>query len=152
MLVGRPGKVRMTPTEVNVAAEDGWTALHGAAIKGFDQICGVLLGAGARLDKKTPDSLTPLMFAQYAHPTNAALLALLSGDGPSQPPGLVCDHCGLTAEQASVRSQKDCGKCYAARYCGKKCQLAAWPEHKEACKARAKEREELTPVKNVLDP
>jgi hypothetical protein len=90
------------------------------------------------------------LYAQHLHPTNAALLALLSGDAPAQPLGLVCDHCGLTAEQASVRSLKDCGKCYVARYCGKECQLAAWPGHKEACKARVKEREELARPRDVL--
>jgi hypothetical protein len=89
------------------------------------------------------------LFAQHYYPTNAALLALLSSDAPAQPLGLVCDHCGTTAEQASVRSLKDCGRCYAVRYCGKKCQLAAWPGHKEACKARVIEREERTRVTNV---
>ena len=141
-LVWRPSKVRMTPAEVNAVNMRGWTPLHHAALAGFDQICGVLLGAGARLDAENSDGHTPLMIAQQFHPANAALHAVLSDDGPSQPPGLVCDHCGLTAEQALVRSLKDCGKCYAARYCGKECQLAAWPGHKEACKARAKERED----------
>jgi hypothetical protein len=89
------------------------------------------------------------MFAQHLHPTNAALLALLSGDAPAQPLGLVCDHCGKTAEEASVRSLKDCGKCYAVRYCGKDCQLAAWSGHKAECKARVEEREEEARVKIV---
>jgi ankyrin repeat protein len=144
MLVGRPGKVRMTPAEVDAADENGRTALHYAALHGSDQICGVLLGAGAQLDAKDSHGQTPLMIAQALHPTNAALLALLSGDAPEQLFGLVCDHCGKTAEEASVRSLKDCGKCYVARYCGKECQLAAWPEHKVACKAKVKEREERT--------
>jgi hypothetical protein len=146
MLVGRPGKVRMTPAEVDAADEKGWTALHYAARYGFDQICGVLLGAGALVDAKDSHGQTPLMAAQHYHPTNAAMLALLSGDGSMQLPGLVCDHCGKTAEEASVRSLKDCGKCYAARYCDKKCQLAAWPGHKAACKARVEEREKESRV------
>jgi hypothetical protein len=150
MLVGRPGKVRMTPGEVDAGAVMGSTALHYAALTGFDQICGMLIGAGARLDAKTSDGDTPLMVARTCHPTNAALLALLSGDAEAQPLGLVCDHCGKTAEQASVRSLKDCGKCYAVRYCGKKCQLAAWPGHKEACKARVEEREERMRVETVF--
>jgi ankyrin repeat protein len=152
MLVGRPGKVRMTPAEVDAADAKGMTALHWAARFGYDQICGVLLGAGALVDAKDSHGQTPLMVAKHYHPTNAALLSLLSGNAPAQPLGLVCDGCGLTAEQASVRSLKDCGKCYAARYCSKECQLAAWPGHKEACKARAKEREEGTRVKILTSP
>ena len=110
MLVGRPDKVRMTPAEVDAVTENGATALHFAAAKGCDQICCVLLGAGAKLDVKAKDGWTPHMVAQQNHPANVALHALLSVDGPAQPPGLVCDHCGLTAEHASVRSLKDCGK------------------------------------------
>jgi hypothetical protein len=48
-----------------------------------------------------------------------------------------------------VRKLRECSKCYAVRYCGKQCQLAAWPEHKEACKAKVKEREEKTRVNEV---
>jgi ankyrin repeat protein len=149
MLVGRPGKVRMTSAEVDTANEEGWTALHVAALKGFDQICGVLIGAGGRLDAQlcSPTGvITPIMIAQLYHPNNAALHALLSGDGPAQPLGLVCHHCGKTAEQASVECLKTCRDCNTARYCCKKCQRAAWPGHREACKARVKELEETTRV------
>jgi ankyrin repeat protein len=145
LLVGRPGKVRMRLDEVNAVTEEGWTALHVAARSGHDQICAVLVDAGARLDAKTSDGATPLMFAQQWQPTNTALLALLSGSAPARPPGMVCDHCGLTAEQASVKSLKACAKCSDVRYCSKECQLAAWPGHKEACKARVQEREQKIP-------
>ena len=142
MLVGRPGKIHMTPAEVDAADENGWTALKVAAQHGFDQICSMLLGVGAQLGAKTSDGATPLFIAQQFHPTNAALHALLSGDALEQPLGLVCDHCSLTAEQASPKKLRPCGKCFVVRYCSKACQLAAWPGHKAACKARAKEREE----------
>ena len=36
MLVGRPGKARMTPAEVDAADDGGRTALHYAAVYGFD--------------------------------------------------------------------------------------------------------------------
>jgi hypothetical protein len=61
----------------------------------------------------------------------------------------VCDHCGETAEEASAKGLKSCGKCYAARYCSKECQLAAWSGHREACKARVEEREEQTRVRTI---
>ena len=142
LLIGQPGRRKMTPAEVDAVDARGWTALHMSAEKGLTKIAGVLLEAGARLDAKTARGNTPLMFAQREHPTNAALLALLSGAGPVQPPGTVCDHCGKTAAQASVNSLKACSECHAVRYCGAACSAAAWKGHKKACRARAKEREE----------
>ena len=39
-----------------------------------------------------------------------------------------------------------CRACSDVSHCGRECQLAAWPGHKAACKARAKELEERTQV------
>ena len=144
LLIGQPGRYKMTPADVNAATPEGVTPLHLAARKGYEKICGVLLEAGARLDMKTLSGHTPLMVALQLQPTNAALHALLSGGGPANPPGTVCDHCGKTAAQASVNNLKGCEQCQAVRYCGAACQTAAWQGHKKACRARAKEREERT--------
>ena len=132
----------MMPAEVDAVDEKGWTALHLSTSEGHVKSVGVLLEGGARLDAKTSLGFTPLMIAQHYHPTNMELLALLSGAGPAQPPGTVCDHCGKTAAQASVNSLKACSECHAVRYCGAACGAAAWKGHKKACRARVKEREE----------
>ena len=149
LLVGRPGKVLMTPAEVSAVNDEGFTALHAAAAGGFEKICGVLSEAGARLNVKDSSGFTPHMVAQHFHPTNVALLAVLSGAGPANPAGTVCDHCGKTAEQASVKLLKVCGNCHGARFCNAACQTAAWPGHKAACKARMKEREAATKPKII---
>ena len=147
LLLSRPSK--MSPAEVDAVNDHGYTPLHSAAYSGFEKIVGVLLEAGARLDAKTTVALegitavsgvTPLMIAQQFHPTNAALLALLSGAaGPTHLPGTVCDHCGKTPAQANVNILKACGNCHAARFCGADCAAAAWPAHKAACRARLAE-------------
>uniref|UniRef100_A0A383WBB5 MYND-type domain-containing protein n=1 Tax=Tetradesmus obliquus TaxID=3088 RepID=A0A383WBB5_TETOB len=35
-----------------------------------------------------------------------------------------------------------CGRCFAARYCSKECQVAAWPLHRRLCKAIQHERQQ----------
>jgi ankyrin repeat protein len=152
LLLGQPRKFKMTSAEVNAVDEKGITALHVAAFHGFEKICGVLLEAGARLDLKSSEGGSPLMYARQFHPFNAPLLALLSGAGPAQPPGTVCDHCGKTAAQASVNNLKACSQCQAVRYCGAECSVAAWAGHKAACKARAAEREAATTPTVIFPP
>ena len=140
---------KMTPAEVDATDVYGCTSLHLAAQHGSEKLCGVLLQAGARLDAKTLRGGTPLHVAQHEHPTNAALHALLSGAGPSQLPGTVCDHCGKTMEEAGVSAFKACGDCHDARYCNATCSAAAWPGHKAACRARKAERAAMTKVLHV---
>lgn len=50
-----------------------------------------------------------------------------------------CDECGKTSS-----GQRACKACHTARYCSRKCQLAAWPAHKAACKAARKEAQQAT--------
>jgi hypothetical protein len=46
--------------DVNAQANDGQTALHGAAMQGYDEVIKFLAGKGARLDTKDKDGFTPL--------------------------------------------------------------------------------------------
>ena len=151
LLIGQPGRRKLSPEEVNATDAIRSSALHIAAFQGYDKVCGVLIAAGARLDAKTSDGETPHTLARRKHPTNAPLLALLSGQGPAVLPGTVCDHCGKTAEQASVHSLKSCGGCQAARFCGAACIAAAWPGHKKACKERRAENVAKS-SKQLLEP
>ena len=138
-LVGRADNIKMSPDEVNAAEVKGSTPLHYAAQNGQEKICGLLLEAGALLGAKTEAGHTPLMVAQHFQPNNAALLALLSGQGPALLPGTNCDHCGKTPAQASVPYLKTCDECQSVRYCSAACSAAAWRGHKAACRARVAE-------------
>ena len=142
LLVGRPGKPLLSPEEVNGQDIAGWTALHQAAFNGHEKICGVLLAVGARLDAKNNDGSTPLQIAQLQHSGNASLLEMLSGNGPANLPGTVCDHCGKPAGRRMIA----CGVCQLERYCDSACQVAAWPGHKKECAAEKAAREKMTAV------
>jgi len=141
-LLGKQGRYKLTPDEVNAADVDVLTPLHYAANNGHREICGVLIAAGARLDANdafNPYGRTPLMIAQQNHPSNTILLDLLAGRGPEHPPGLVCDECGTP--DAEVRLST-CTGCLVARYCGSACSAAAWPAHKAECRRVQAAREE----------
>jgi cytohesin len=130
LLVGKPGRYKLTPDEVNTADVNGFTPLHFAAACGRIQCCGLLIAAGALLDVRAVDDKTPLMLAQQKQPANTELHALLAGGGPAQAPGTLCDHCGKPESETELKS---CGGCLVARYCSFNCANAAWSSHKEEC-------------------
>lgn len=45
----------------------------------------------------------------------------------------MCEECGVIGNVKVDLSK--CSRCKKAYYCGKKCQLKAWPKHKKACRA-----------------
>ena len=57
-----------------------------------------------------------------------------------------CAHAGCSsivgASEAAVARGKRCGKCEVARFCGRGCQVAAWPAHKAGCRELVRRREE----------
>jgi len=146
MLLGKHGRYKLAPDEVNAADYRGWTSLHAAAFCGHSQICGKLLAAGARLDAVTSEGATPLMFAQCQHPANMALLDLLAGRGPAHPPGTVCVGCGKPETEVRLHT---CDGCLVARYCGNACAKTAWPAHKAECRRLQAAREARTKVNFV---
>jgi ankyrin repeat protein len=141
LLVGRPGKIKMTPEEVDVRDIRGLTPLHCAAGKGHEKVCAALIEAGASLFALDNFGRAPFVLAALEHPTKASLLTLLTGAGPEHPPGTICDRCGKTAQQAGVGALRECGNCFMARYCCEACAAAAWREHKMACRAHVAARE-----------
>ena len=129
LLVGLPGKLKMSVAEVNARDEQGFTALFFAAARGFERIAGVLIAAGAKLDAAV-QGLTPLAAARQFHPHHQGLLlVLLAGRGPSHPSGTVCDKCG---EPAFIF----CPACGGAVYCGAECMSSDAGVHKAECEAR----------------
>ena len=93
--------------------------------------CGVLIAAGASLDARDEDGYTPLMHAQHEHPSNSALLELLSGRGGEHPPGVGCDPCGGVSADGMMQT---CIGCNAARYCSAACAALHWRAgHKAEC-------------------
>jgi len=148
LLLGKPGRYKLTPEEVNAADNIGLTPLHAAAYHGHENICGSLIAAGARLDAVNSDGFTPLMCAEQEYPANTALLDLLAGRGPEHPPGTVCDGCGRPETEVQLHP---CSGCWSARYCGSACNAAAWPAHKAECRRLQAEREERS-TPTMFDP
>ncbi|WIA11036.1 hypothetical protein OEZ85_011189 [Tetradesmus obliquus] len=61
---------------------------------------------------------------------------------------LCCNHTGCAnlgrLSEAELVAGRGCvcGRCFAARYCSKECQVAAWPLHRRMCKAIQHERQQ----------
>jgi len=157
-LLGKAGRDRMPPADVNAVDFIGATPLHTGAAQGSIQVCKALVAAGARKDVVTLTQSTPLELAMIMHSGNAALLELLAvappavdpaedvvAGGEAATPGASCEQCG-----AGI-GLKACGGCYSVVYCGPACSSAAWPGHKSACKARIAARSLLRPVRNIKD-
>ena len=137
LVLGRPGASKMTPNEVNLAADGKWTALHTAAAGGYLRVCGVLIQAGARLDLETVDTFTPLMLAHTYHPGNVPLLQLLSGNWAGPLPGTACERCFTVPDSALMH----CSGCLTVSYCCPRCAKADWPRHAAYCKERRAAKE-----------
>jgi hypothetical protein len=53
----------MAPGSINNSDTGGWTAMHGAAFRGYRPILDFLIEKGARLDARTKEGWTPLTVA-----------------------------------------------------------------------------------------
>ncbi|TBU24814.1 hypothetical protein BD309DRAFT_959826 [Dichomitus squalens] len=51
----------------------------------------------------------------------------------------VCDWCKESAQESRGGKLKKCTGCSVVRYCGKECQVAAWPTHKYMCRLKSKD-------------
>jgi ankyrin repeat protein len=56
--------------DVNARAVEGDTAVHGAAIKGWNEVIKLLASAGANLDVADKDGMTPIDYALARYPLN----------------------------------------------------------------------------------
>jgi hypothetical protein len=146
---------------VNLPNQQGTTPLIIAAQEGQLAVVRCLVEElGADVNQKTKDGVTALMVA--ATMDNHKLVAYLMRHGAdptlSAPVfGTAADiskcagapdehtayldaktHCSNTT--CSGAGLKKCTGCKQARYCGKQCQLAHWPTHKDECKEAAKNK------------
>lgn len=80
--------------DVNAANSLGFTAMHGAANRGWPSVIQVLADHGSKLDPKDKQGRTPMTFAQgiflairppEAKPQAMALLRQLMGENPAEP-------------------------------------------------------------------
>jgi hypothetical protein len=82
----------------------GWSPLHYAAASGDDEIAGILLKRGAKIDATSPPGtglFTPLMMAAREGHDSTALLLLAKGANPA-----ATNSEGLTAAQIAERAGK----------------------------------------------
>jgi len=59
-----------------------------------------------------------------------------------------CHYCRKTGTPAQFSR---CSKCKAAFYCGRECQVAAWPSHKASCRLLSGKSANLQDVSNATD-
>jgi hypothetical protein len=127
VLLGRLGKFKLTPAQVNAAEEDGWTALHLTAQNGSVRCCALLMEAGGDLSIRTNKGNTPLQIARQEHPGKRELLSLLDGSVPPSQCGAKCEHCGKAS--TDCRGGLCICRCGGAFYCGRACLKADWARH-----------------------
>lgn len=66
--------------------------------------------------------------------------AIIKSSSPQTPlpqPEFLCFGCKKKVEKVS-----ECARCHFTQYCGKECQTASWPSHKQVCKFFHQEAEE----------
>ena len=67
------------PTSLSTSPSPGWNVTHAASETGLGEMVGVLLRAGAPVDRKANDGTTPLMLAATCG--DIEVVALLVGNG-----------------------------------------------------------------------
>ncbi|WIA11037.1 hypothetical protein OEZ85_011190 [Tetradesmus obliquus] len=100
----------------------------------------------ARWRLAQPDTLR---FTQSScHELGMQLVSFGEALAAALPSRLCCNHTGCTnlgrLNEAELVAGRGCvcGRCFAARYCSKECQVAAWPLHRKMCKAIQHERQQ----------
>ena len=113
-----------------------------AAQQGSEKSCALLMQYGADMALRTRDGHTPLHIARQFHPEKRELHALLDGSVPPSQCGALCDHCG----KASTDCRHGLNVCFCERalYCSKRCQVAAWGDHKAECERLRAAKEKKT--------
>jgi hypothetical protein len=93
-----------TGSDPNEADEDGWTALHAAAVFNHLQIVKLLLQAGAAVDTRTHRGFTPLLNAARAEGPVVTALLNAGADPAAQEAGLGWRPLDRVAEYANARA------------------------------------------------
>lgn len=114
---------------VHITTETGACALHGAALQGNLDCITLLLKYGADPQFTDHNGNTPLDLAKDKAAKELLQKVLRHNEAYDDKSGDDCVHCGLKSIDL-----KRCGRCFVAKYCSQKCQIADWKAgHRQTC-------------------
>jgi len=95
------------------------------------------MAAGAASSSAPEDAWAAAMATMEAHYIDLSRLTHAQYGALLQELHPTCARCGLSEFEPALDKLRWCGRCYAARYCCRDCQLADWPRHRAACRQEA---------------